>query len=301
MRTFFPLVALFMTLCPISAHPQARGGESAQLMPDAPSASLVRVSDVPFSGNPNAVSESTPAGAADDDLGPDLEQLGAPPRNFTTALLVQPVVRAPKRATFEWENAARQSFLLLSVQHGVRMLQPKTRAQLDGPFFGDYIKSIQGISGWGDGDGVFTNYLLHPGEGGIASWIFIQNSPRARNLEFDARSGDYWRSRLKAMGFAAAYSTQFEIGLYSEATIGNVGMTPGTSGWVDFIMTPVGGFAFTVAEDAVDRKLIRKWEDNGASAKRVKFYRSLLNPERSIANLLRFKAPWHRDTRPMPD
>jgi hypothetical protein len=66
-------------------------------------------------------------------------------------------------------------------------------------------------------------------------------------------------------------------------------------------MTPVGGFALTVAEDAVDRQWIRPMEENpNRSANRIRIVRSLMNPNRSIANLLRGKAPWFRDSRPMP-
>lgn len=198
--------------------------------------------------------------------------------------------------SFEWKDAMRQSAWFLSVQHGFRLLQPKTQRELGGPFFADWAASVEGIHGWGDGDGIVTNYFLHPGEGGIASFIFIQNSPTARRLQFgDGRK--YWTSRLKGMAFAAAYSTQFEIGPYSEATIGNVGKKRGTSGYVDFVMTPVGGFAFTVTEDLIDRHVILPIEERGTSTVHMRLWRSLLNPERSIANLLRGQAPWHRDTR----
>lgn len=202
--------------------------------------------------------------------------------------------------TTQWGDVTKQSAYFLSAQHLFRLLQPKTRSQLSGPFFADYVSSVEGIHGWGDGDGPITNYLFHPGEGAVSSFIYLQNSPH-RKLEFDPSSGEYWRSRLKGMAFAAIYSTQFEIGPYSEASIGNVGMKPGTSGYVDFVMTPVGGFALTVAEDAVDREWIRPMEENpNRGANRIRIARSLMNPSRSIANLLRGKAPWFRDSRPMP-
>ena len=217
----------------------------------------------------------------------------APPEGFVRNVPIVP------RHT-QWSKVAEQSSYFLTAQHLFRLLQPKTRKMLGGPFFADYVDSVEGIHGWGDGDGPITNYLMHPGEGAVSSFIYLQNSP-ARQLEFDPGSGEYWRSRLKGMAFAAVYSTQFEIGPYSEASIGNVGKRPGTSGYVDFVMTPVGGFALTVAEDAVDRQWIRPMENNpNRGAMRIRIARSLMNPNRAIANLLRGKAPWFRDSRPMP-
>jgi hypothetical protein len=52
------------------------------------------------------------------------------------------------------------------------------------------------------------------------------------------------------MAWAAGYSLQFEIGPLSEASIGNVGMRPQTTGWVDYVVTPLGAFGLIAAEDA---------------------------------------------------
>jgi hypothetical protein len=168
---------------------------------------------------------------------------------------------------------------------------------MGGSFFQDYAKSITNTSGWQDGDGLLTNYVAHPMMGAITSYVEVQNDRDGIEQKFGG-SRRYWNSRLRAMAFAAAYSTQFEIGLLSEAAIGNVGLKKGTSGWVDFIMTPTGGFGLMLAEDALDRHVISRWEEH-SSAPHKRFYRMLLNPSRSIANLLRRKVPWHRDTRPM--
>lgn len=186
---------------------------------------------------------------------------------------------------------------LLMLQHGARMAQHKTRGQIGGPFFRDYAKSVANISGWRDGDSMLTNYVAHPMMGAITGYVQVQND-RAGILQEFGGSRHYWNSRLRAMAFSAAYSAQFEIGPLSEAAFGNVGMQRGTAGWVDFVMTPTGGFGLTVLEDALDRYLISKWEP-GSSPPHRRVYRMLLNPSRSIANLLRRKVPWHRDTRPM--
>lgn len=147
---------------------------------------------------------------------------------------------------FRWNAATGQSMTLLFLQHGARMVQPKTRAHMGGPFFHDYTQSIN-VTGWEDGDGVLTNYVAHPMMGAITGYIEVQNDSQGIAQEFNA-SSQYWTSRLRAMAWAAAYSTQFEIGPISEASIGNVGMKKGTSGWVDFIMTPAGGLGFILAE-----------------------------------------------------
>jgi hypothetical protein len=99
------------------------------------------------------------------------------------------------------------------------------------------------------------------------------------------------------MGWAALYSTQFEIGPISEATIGHVGKEEGTAGYSDLVVTPLGGLGMLVLEDAVDRFVISRLEPGGTSLGWQRFLRVTLNPQRSLANLLRFKRPWHRDTR----
>lgn len=196
----------------------------------------------------------------------------------------------------QWRGAAGQSTRFLSVQHGVRLFQKKTRKELGGPFFKDYARSIKGLGGWGDGDGIFTNYIAHPMQGASSGFVFIHNQPGAEEVEF-SRSSAYWKSRLKALGFAALYSTQFELGPYSEATIGNVGKAAKTMGVVDLIITPIGGLGWMIGEDFLDRFVIKRIEKRSQSKARIRFFRVLLNPTRSVANLLRFRPPWYRSHR----
>lgn len=202
--------------------------------------------------------------------------------------------REPDR--FHWGPALLQSFLFLSTEHGLRLTQAKTRRELAGPFFRNYWDSLRGIRGWNDGDSVFTNYFAHPMQGAVAGFIQIHNDPGGITQQF-GRSRQYWHSRLKAMGWAALYSTQFEIGPISEATIGHVGKRAGTGGLSDLVITPPGGLGMIALEDALDLHVIRKWELRSGSLAWRRFYRIVLNPQRTFANLLRFKKPWHRDTR----
>jgi hypothetical protein len=133
-------------------------------------------------------------------------------------------------------------------------------------------------------------------QGSIASFLFIQNDPRYRNTEI-GREPNYWKSRLRALAFSWAYSTQFEIGPLSEASIGKIqGKYPQT-GFVDHVITPALGFGWTLAEDALDRYVIG-WLERRVENPWVNLMaRGWLNPSRSFANILRGQAPWFRDTR----
>jgi hypothetical protein len=198
----------------------------------------------------------------------------------------------------EWGSVQRQSMLFLSMQHGFRLMQEKTTRELGGPFFKDYARSVKGLKGWGDGDGVFTNYVAHPMQGAVSGFMFLKNNSDSACLEF-GKSRRYWKSRLKAFAFAALYGAQFELGPYSEAVIGNVGKKSGTMGFVDLVMTPVGGLGWMVGEDAVDRFVIRRLEKKWKRPAAMRFYRMALNPTRSLANVFRLKLPWHRPGRPV--
>ena len=197
--------------------------------------------------------------------------------------------------SFHWSTAVKQSLLFLGVQHGYAFTQPKTRRDLKGPFLKDYVRSVKSLHGWEDGGRLFTNYVAHPMQGSLFGFIQIQNDPRGRGLSFD-NSSAYWRSRLKALAWSAAWSTQFEIGPVSQASIGNVGLH-GKQTYVDLVVTPVGGFGWLLLEDFVDKHVIRMIERRSSGNYYIRIAsRTFLNPSRSAANLLRFKTPWHRDT-----
>ena len=203
---------------------------------------------------------------------------------------------------FDWKPAILESLFFLGIQHGFRFTEKKTRQQLDGPFFRDWKESVQNLEGWDDGGKVFTNYVAHPLQGATTSRIFINNSGVARRQEF-GRSKDYWVGRLKSMAWSALWSAQFEIGPISEASLGNVGQTRHDNGkskltYIDFVITPVVGTGFVVAEDAIDKFVLKNWiETKVRNGFLVKVLRSVLTPTTSFANLMRFRAPWWRDMR----
>ena len=194
---------------------------------------------------------------------------------------------------FRWRAAVEQSLLFLAVQQGYALTQPKTRRDLHGPFFRDYVRSVRSLRGWADGGRFFTNYVAHPMEGSLLGFVQVQNDPRGAGLKLSG-SGDYWRSRMKALAWAAAWSTQFEIGPVSQASIGNVGLH-GKQTYVDLVVTPTAGLGLLVAEDALDRYVIEGIERRSNSFYAKILCRMALNPTRTAANLLRFKKPWYRD------
>jgi hypothetical protein len=204
-----------------------------------------------------------------------------------------------------WTPMLWQSARFLLVMHAFRLAtEPSTRAELKGPFFGDYFDSVMGTWGWRDGDPKLVNYIGHPMEGSVSGFIFLQNNDRARNLEFDVRSKAYWKSRFWASVWMCAYSLQFELGPVSEASIGNVGKVARPDGGsymaaVDLVVTPSIGFAWMVGEDFLDRHAVRGLENHTDSRVLRALARGFLNPSRSFANMMRGKAPWFRDTRPL--
>jgi hypothetical protein len=215
----------------------------------------------------------------------------------------KPVILGPVATpSFDWRPALWESFRFLMIEHGFRMaFQPAARRQTyKGHFWKDYVQSVKGLRGWEDQNGFMVNYVGHPLQGSTTSFIFLQNHRVGRALTFE-NSRSYWNSRLKSMVWSAAYSTYFEIGFpFSEAALGNVGSPKRNSrmGYVDLVVTPTLGTALVVGEDAIDRYLIRRLEGMGCNQPWRAAIRGLLNPSRSMANIVRGRVPWHRDTRP---
>jgi len=187
-------------------------------------------------------------------------------RCFTLALflsgclLAEDVPAASEPTGFQWKPALLQSGLFLGFQHGFRLgTEEATRAELKGPFFRDWSRSVQNLRGWDDGDPFVVNYVGHPMMGAVAGYIAVQNDPLYKRSTF-GRNSHYWKSRLRALAFSAVYSTQFELGPVSEASIGNVQLHPPENGVCDFVVTPTVGLGWQIAEDALDRMLVRRIE-----------------------------------------
>jgi hypothetical protein len=184
------------------------------------------------------------------------------------------------------------------IEHGARVaFQAKTRRELGGAFWGDYRRSVRLPGQWDDTDAWWVNYLGHPIHGAAAGYLWLDHEPQApTNVSL---SKGYWASRGRAMAWSAAYSLQFEIGPLSEASIGNVGMRPETTGWVDHVVTPLGAFGFMVAEDALDRYLVEPFEQRVHNRVLRGVFRVLLNPGRALSNSASGRLPWERAERPI--
>ena len=193
---------------------------------------------------------------------------------------------------FHWKPAIYQSLAAQGFQHAYALIfQEKTQRALKGKFFSDYWESVKGVRGWSDGNKFFTNYIAHPMQGSFTGFIFVQNHDRAKRQVFN-ESPQYWKDRLKALAWSAAWSTNWEVGPISQSSIGNVGLY-GHQGYVDLVLTPTVGTAWMITEEALDRYIIR--HHDGKSLTRRIVFRTFLNPTRSVANVFRFKVPWHRD------
>jgi hypothetical protein len=195
-------------------------------------------------------------------------------------------------------GAFADSFRLLLIEHGGRIaFQAKTRRELGGNFWSDYRRSVRIPPQWDDTDAWWVNYIGHPVHGAAAGYIWLGHERRAPSeIGLNRR---YWATRGRAMAWSAVYSLQFEIGPLSEASIGNVGMRPETTGWVDHVVTPTGAFGLIVAEDALDRFLV-KWIEARTTNRFVRgTVRLILNPGRTLSNTSSGRVPWHRDGRPL--
>ena len=62
-------------------------------------------------------------------------------------------------------------------------------------------------------------------------------------------------------------------------------MRPETTGWVDHVVTPVGAFAYLVAEDAVDRYFVHWLEKRVGNRTARAALRIAFNPSRALANM----------------
>ena len=198
-----------------------------------------------------------------------------------------------------WKGAITDSLRLLMLEHSTRIaFQSKTRRELGGPFWQDYKRSVKVPDTWEDGDSWRVNYVGHPIHGAASGFIWLDHEDGAHDPDLGF-SREYWNSRGRALAWASAYSVQFEFGPFSEASIGNVGLRAGTTGWVDHVVTPLGALGFMVAEDAIDRHVIARIEQWTGNRAVKAIVRSLLNPSRTLSNTAQGRLPWFRAARPL--
>jgi hypothetical protein len=204
---------------------------------------------------------------------------------------------APDEQGVRWNELSRATWRFLAIEHGFRLLtEPGTRAGLKGSFFRNYGRSVANMHGWADGDEFYVNYVGHPMQGSVAGYLWVHNDPKYQRSTF-GRDPTYWKSRLRATAFMWTYSTQFEIGPVSEATIGAIQSTHPQQGFVDHVITPALGLAWMIGEDAVDRYIVEAIEARTRNRWARMVARSALNPTRTFANVINGRAPWSRHTR----
>jgi hypothetical protein len=260
----------------VSTGPDSDIGSSRlrQLRLDVSPVELLNTADAPLRPGANSVTAFSARSASQGSVGP------------------------PQRLGTNVRAAFFESLKLLTFEHGIRIgFQEKTRRELGGPFWSDYKKSVRVPKQWDDTDSVFINYIGHPIHGAAAGYAWIDNGPEvSREIEW---SGAYWAGRARTLAWTAGYSLQFELGPLSEASIGNVGMDPATTGWVDHVVTPIGAFGLIVAEDALDRFFV-KWLEAHTSNRFLRATMRLgFNPARTMSNVARGRVPWHREGRPI--
>jgi hypothetical protein len=212
-----------------------------------------------------------------------------------------------KPCRVSWWRVLSQSFFFLSAQHlGNIAMDSDTRDALThGSFWGDYAYCVEHYrwSRWKDDDPFGVDYIGHPMMGAVTSSIYEQNDPKQRALMYE-NSRRYWMGRLRAMAYSAAYSAQWKIGPLSEASIGNTGINTyyrpdigrytNETGMQDFFITPIGGLAWNVGEDAIDRYILSRIRHSTRN-KWILLASSLSTPGKSAANVTRFRAPYYRD------
>ena len=219
------------------------------------------------------------------------------PQADSPALPVIPLPSESSEDRVQWKSLMRASLFYLGVMHSFRLAtEAGTRAGLHNSVFGGYFKALGAMHGWSDGDSYYENYLGHPLEGAVSGYIWVHNDPRYRAVQFGA-DRDYWMSRLRAYAFAWAFSEQFEIGLMSEASIGQIQRYCCAYGFVDHVITPNGGLVWMLAGDAVDRYVTVPIENRTRNTILRIFARTILNPPQTFANVMMLQKPWSRDNR----
>jgi len=224
------------------------------------------------------------------------------PADLPSTRNATPIIKEPNSAppSIEWRGLVTDSLQFLVVMSAFRVAkEPGTRAALSNPFFSGYVKSVSNLHGWDDGDPFYVNYVGHPMEGAVSSFIW-SNHDGAFNRDHIGWNSNYVKSKLRATAYAFVLSEASEIGPLSEADIGQIQRYHPAQGFVDHAVTPTLGVLWSVAEDALDDSLVRYIEERTSNTTLRILARSGLNPARSFANLMGRKYPWYRPNRPAP-
>ena len=215
-----------------------------------------------------------------------------------------------------WGSLLREWLLNLVMEQTERIVkESKTRNQLSGPFFQGWINTVSmyRFDRWDDNDKFVTSYLGHSTQGAIVAAIFWQNNDHVRFSDQDFHSAAYRKALLQSFAFVTVDAVQWKLGPLSEASIGDVGFPahwwdrdckelnlpckPRT-GLNDLVLNEVGGTAMTIGFQWLDKHVQKRIEKRVRSRVLIDTTRVLTNPPQSVANIVRFRAPWFRDSRP---
>jgi hypothetical protein len=183
-----------------------------------------------------------------------------------------------KSCRVSWSRLLGESFIFLSAQHGGNIaMDHDTRDQLThGDFWAKYEYCAEHYrwSRWKDDDPFGVDYIGHPMMGAVTSSMYEQNDPKQRAL---------MSSEASVGNTGINYYIRARDGVYTNET-----------GMQDFFMTPIGGLAWNVGEDAIDRFILSRVR-RGTRNKWLLLASSLSTPGKSAANVARFRAPYYRD------
>jgi hypothetical protein len=288
-RTSQPPFEFSNAVSAASSQSQRAGNLS---LPDEPAFGLHASRDLQYSFFTDADSPQYPPTSA-----PHVDDAGAMSnRGATSTLAVQPIEPLHPDTKIRWRTATGETLLATGIMHTFNLWsEAGTRDALYGPWAKDWLRSVGELRGWSDSDRFMAPYVGHPIQGSIYGYIFRQNDPRYRDVQWgDGR--DYFLSLLRSMAWTAVWHTQWKIGPISEASIGNV-MLHASPGFITLVDTPTLGALTMIGEDTIDRYLLMGLENRTANGPLIVFARCFLNPGRSFANVMAFKYPWTRNTR----
>jgi hypothetical protein len=249
---------------------------------------------------------------------PESPDAGEAARAVTPYRPVPALPEAKHTGGIHWGPLLREWGLNLVVEHTVRIVkEPKTREAMSGPFFRDWFSTVSTyhFDRWDDDDKFVTSNLGHPAQGAIVAAIFWQNDDHVRFSDQDFHSAVYRKALLQAFLFVTFDAVQWKLGPLGESGIGNVGLPvhwwqqerackefnipcePRT-GMNDLVLNELGGTAMTIGFQWLDKHVQKRIEKRVQSRALIDTTRILMNPPQSVANIVRFRAPWFRDSRP---
>ncbi len=177
-----------------------------------------------------------------------------------------------------------------------------------GKWFDRWINSAAGWrwSRWADGNPFLDDYVGHSMMGAITNYIWIEHDPKGMTV-LQGNTPEYWHSLERAFIFSTAFSFEWKLGPFGEASVGhngdyyqyengNIETPTNETGWVELVTTPVGGVLWSMGEDALDQRVLAKWEQKHNNPFTLVAF-SLMTPAHSVANIMRFRPLWYRDTR----